>query len=36
MDNVKNNFEPNYTIMPDKQEIVKMLNEKNVDAVFPY
>ena len=30
--NVKNNFELNYTIMPDKQEIVKMLKEKSAKA----
>jgi len=30
--NVKNNFEPNYTIMPDKQEIVKQLKEKSSKA----
>ena len=30
--NVKNNFEMNYTIMPDKQDIVKMLREKSAKA----
>lgn len=30
--NVKNNFEMNYTIMPDKQDIVKMLREKSSKA----
>lgn len=30
--NVKNNFEINYTIMPDKQDIVKMLREKSSKA----
>ena len=30
--NVKNNFEMQYTIMPDKQDIVKMLKEKSAKA----
>ncbi len=30
--NVKNNFECQYTIMPDKQDIVKMLKEKSAKA----
>jgi len=30
--NTKNNFEVNYTIMPDKQDIVKMLKEKSSKA----
>ena len=30
--NPKNNFEVNYTIMPDKQDIVKMLKEKSAKA----
>ena len=30
--NVKNNFEPNYIIMPDKQSVVKMLKEKSAKA----
>ena len=30
--NVRNNFEMNYTIMPDKHDIVKMLREKSAKA----
>ena len=30
--NVKNNFEMQYQIMPDKQDIVKMLKEKSAKA----
>lgn len=30
--NIKNNFEPQYTIMPDKQNVVKQLKEKSAKA----